>query len=123
MLPSPFDLIKRWPRAVMLVSALIIHGDQKHGGDGRAASGRGTPLDNQQYGLEYSYEKLSRHMTRRLEGRVVDPETNLFEAAAIAWHGLNALEAEAKAHNMTVNQIIMGQEFRNQLIREEYADV
>jgi hypothetical protein len=75
ILPSSYDLERRWPLALLAVSGLIIFGDQKHSDDGRATNERGAPIDMVRYDLAYSWEKMSRHQARHHTGDQADHET------------------------------------------------
>ncbi len=105
--PSPNDFLRRWPRASIMLSALIMFGDRKHANDGRdLTSGRGAPIDNVRYNLAYSYEKLGRHMARYYGGENFDDETGIPHPVAVLWHAFNAVEAECERMGLTVNDLI-----------------
>lgn len=105
--PSPIDFLRRWPRASVLLSALIMVGDAKHGDDGRGDNpGRGAPIDLERYDLWYSYDKLLRHMTRFFGGEYTDEETEVMHPVAVLWHAFNAVEAECERQGWTVSDLI-----------------
>lgn len=102
--PSPIDVLRRWPRAIMLVSALALSGDVKHSADGREMV-RGGKLPPR-YDGAYSDEKRMRHAARRFDGQEIDPEFGTPHRAAEAWHAINALEDWCRQAGWTVDDII-----------------
>lgn len=106
--PSPYDVLKRWPRAVMALSALSLAGDMKHSDDGREP-GRGMPLDHNRYDRDYCYDKLLRHMARTLDpyfdsANEPSTENGVPEEIAILWHAIQA--AESVLADYTIEELI-----------------
>lgn len=104
--PSAIDIIKRWSRGVMMLSGLVLKGDVKHSGDGRAP-GRGVELDFVRYDENYSTEKMLRHILQLFDStsKDYDEESQVTHYAAIAWHALNALDANCRRKGISCDDI------------------
>lgn len=104
-IPSTYDVIYRWPKALTAISALSLAGDKKYNNDGRPP-GRGSKLDGLKYTVEYSSEKLHRHDSRIADGELFDSENGHPHYASRAWHALNSLEVWLEDNGYTLQDIL-----------------
>lgn len=103
--PSPIDVLGRWPRAILSISALTLLGDEKYGVESRD---RGKPIDMEKYNEAYSREKMMRHEAMDAAGIELDRETGVPHIVAVAWHALNRIEARLDALGYSAEDVIEG---------------